>query len=66
MMVVNNFSKIVVLVPLQSTDVDAITDAFFGNFISHFRLLLTITMDPDKWFMAKFWQALLKAHGTAL
>ena len=55
MMVVDHFSKMVVLVPLQSMDVDAVADTFFHHVISQHGLPLTITMDWDQRFMAKFW-----------
>ena len=45
MMVVDHFSKMLVLVPLQIIDVDTITDAFFCHVISQHGLLLVITMD---------------------
>ena len=55
MMVVDRFSKMVVLVPLQSTDVHAVANAFFRHIISQHGLPLMITMDWDQRFMAKFW-----------
>ena len=55
MMVMDCFSKMVVLVPLQSTDVDAVADAFFRHVVSQHGLPLMITMDRDQQFMAKFW-----------
>ena len=55
MMVVNRFSKMVVLVPLQSADVDAVTDAFFRHINSQHGLPLTIMIDQDQRFTAKFW-----------
>ena len=55
MMVVDHFSKMVVLVPFQSIDVDAVADAFFHYIISQHGLPLMITMDCDQPFMAKFW-----------
>ena len=48
MTVVDRFSKMVVLVPLQSTDVDVVADAFFRHVISQHGLLLTIMMDRDQ------------------
>ena len=55
MTVVDRFSKMVVLVPLRSTDVDAVADAFFCHIVSQHGLPLTITTDRDQQFMAKFW-----------
>ena len=55
MTVVDCFSKMLVLVPLQRLDVDAVADAFFHHIISQHGLLLMIMMDQDQWFMAKFW-----------
>ena len=55
MTVVDCFSKMVVLVPLQSMDVDAVADAFFRHVVSQHGLPLTITTDRDQRFMAKFW-----------
>ena len=47
MKVVDHFSKMVVLAPLQSTDVDAVANAFFCHVISQLGLLLTIMMGGD-------------------
>ena len=55
MTVMDCFSKMVVLVSLQSTDVDAVANAFFRHIISQHGLLLMITTDQDQQFMAKFW-----------
>ena len=55
MMVMDHFSKMVVLVPLQSMGADAVTDAFFRHVISQHGLPLTIMMDQDQQFMVKFW-----------
>ena len=55
MMVVDRFSKMVVLVPLQSMDVDMVADAFFRYVVSQHGLPLMITMDRDQRFMVKFW-----------
>ena len=55
MMVMDRFSKMVVLVLLQSKDVDAVADALFRLIISQHGLLLTIMMDRDQRFMAMFW-----------
>ena len=55
MTVMDRFSKMFVLVPLQSVDVDTVADAFFRHVISQHGLPLTITTDRDQRFMAKFW-----------
>ena len=55
MTVVDCLSKMVVLVPLQSMDVDAVADVFFRHIVSQHGLPLMIMMDRDQWFMAKFW-----------
>ena len=47
MMVVNHFSKMVVLAPLQSMDVDTIADAFFCQVIGQHGLPLMIMTDQD-------------------
>lgn len=47
MTLVDCFSKIVVLVPLQSMDVDAIADAFFYHVIRQHELPLMIMTDRD-------------------
>ena len=55
MTVMDRFSRMVVLVPLQSTDMDAVANAFFCHIISQHGLPLTITTDRDQQFMAKLW-----------
>ena len=47
MTVVDRFSKMVMLVPLQSTDVDAVANAFLFHIISQHELPLMITTDRD-------------------
>ena len=55
MMVVDRFGKMVVLVPLQGTEVEAVADAFFRHIISQHGLPLMIVTDHDQRIMAKFW-----------
>ena len=66
MVVMDHFSNIIMLVPLQSIDVNAVADNFFCHVFSQHGLPQTIMADWDLRFMAKLWQELIKAHGTAL
>ena len=66
MMAMDRFSKIIVLVPLQSTNMEAIANAFFYHVISQYGLPRMIMRDQDLQFITKFWQEFMKVHSTAL
>ena len=66
MMAMDRFSKMIVLVPLQSTDMEATANAFFHHDISQYGLPRMIMRNQDLQFITKFWQEFMKVHITAL
>ena len=66
MMFVDQFSKMVVLVPLCDTDAQTVASCFLAEVISHHGLTVTIISDREPRFQGSFWKELIASLNTSL
>ena len=66
MMYVDQFSKMLMLVPLHETDARTIASRFLTEAMSHHGLPLTIISDRDPRFQESFWKELMTNLNTSL
>ena len=63
---VDQFSKMVVLVPLRETDSQTVSSHFLAEIVSHHGLPATIISDKDPRFQGSFWKELMANLNTLL
>ena len=63
---VDQFSKMVMLVPLHKTDTQTVASHFLTEVVSHHRLPATIISDRDPRFQGSFWKELMANLNTSL
>ena len=63
---VDQFSKMVVLVPLCNTDAQTVASHFLAEVKSYHGLLATIISDKDPRFQGSFWKELMVNLNTSL
>ena len=66
MICVDQFSKIVVLIPLYETDAQTVASRFLAEVMSHHGLPATIISDRDPIFQGSFWKELMASLNTSL
>ena len=66
MMCIDQFSKMVVLVPLHETDARTVASRFLAEVMSHHGLPVTIISDRDPRFQGSFWKELMANLNTSL
>ena len=66
MMCMDQFSKMVVLVPLRKTDAQTVASHFLTEVVSHHGLPATIISDRDPMFQGSFWKELMVNLNTSL
>ena len=59
MICIDQFSKMVVLVPLYKTDARTVASNFLAEVMSHHGLPATIISDRDPRFQGSFWKELM-------
>ena len=62
----DQFSKMVVLVPLCKMDAQTVASHFLTEVVSHHRLPETIISDRDPRFQGSFWKELMANLNTSL
>ena len=62
----DQFSKMVVLVPLHEIDTQTVARHFLAEVVSHHRLSVTIISDRDPRFQESFWKELMANLNTSL
>ena len=63
---IDQFSKIVVLVPLHETDAQTVASCFLVEVVRHHGLPATIISDRDPRFQGSFWKQLMANLNTSL
>ena len=63
---IDQFSKMVMLVPLCETDAQTVASHFLAEVISHRGLPVTIISDRDPRFQQSFWKELMASLNTSL
>ena len=66
MMCIDQFSKMVVLVPLHETDARTVASCFLAEVMIHYGLLVTIISNRDPRFQGSFWKELMINLNTSL
>ena len=66
MICIDQFSKMVVLVPLHETDAQTVASHFLAELVSYHGLPATITSDRDPRFQGSFWKELMASLNTSL
>ena len=66
MMCMDQFSKMVVLVPLHEMDARTVASHFLTEVVSHHGLLAIIISDRDPRFKGSFWKELMANLNTSL
>ena len=66
MICIDQYSKMVVLVPLYKTDAKTVASCFLAETISHYGLPGTIISDRDPRFQGSFWKELMENLNTSL
>ena len=66
MICIDQFNKMVVLVPLCKTDVRTVANRFLAEVVSHHGLLATIISVRDPRFQGSFWKELMANLNTSL
>ena len=66
MICIDQFSKMVVLVPLCETDTQTVASHFLAEVMSYHGLLVTIINDRDPRFQGSFWKELMANLNTLL
>ena len=67
LIVVDRFSKILVIIPLgDDTDAESVARAFFTNLVQIHGLPRQIISDWDLWFVGNAWTKLMATMGTSL
>ena len=66
MMCIDQFGKMVVLVPLCETDALTVASCFLAEVVSHHGLLATIISNRDPRFQGSFWKELMVNLNTLL
>ena len=62
---IDQFSKMVVLVPLCKTDAQTVASHFLAEVMSHHGLPATIISDQDPRFQGSFWKELMVSLKTS-
>ena len=63
---IDQFSKMVVLVPLHETDAQTVAGCFLAEVVSHHGLPETIISNRDPRFQGSFWKELMTNLNTSL
>ena len=66
MIYIDQFSKMVVLVPLCETDTQTVASCFLAEIVSYHGLLVTTINNRDPRFQGSFWKELMANLNTLL